>query len=96
MEAGGVEDPPEERRGAGELMALRTVDVELEAGRIWVERSYDPKERAFVNPKSEKGRRTVPMPAVLVPTWRRANFNCAGARVSSSDGQPSSPSTTPP
>lgn len=49
----------------GELMALRVEDVDLASGRIRVERSYDPKERAYVEPKSMKGKRTVPVPAVL-------------------------------
>ena len=49
----------------GELMALRVEDVDLAAGVIRVERSYDPKEREFVETKSKAGRRTVPIPAVL-------------------------------
>jgi integrase len=49
----------------GELMALRVEDVDLASGRIRVKRSYDPKERAYVEPKSKKGKRTVPVPAVL-------------------------------
>jgi integrase len=32
---------------------------------IRVERAYDPKERTFVEPKSKKGRRSVPIPSVL-------------------------------
>jgi integrase len=49
----------------GELMALRWEDVDLAAGLIRVERSWDPKERVFVTPKSRAGRRTVPLPAIL-------------------------------
>jgi integrase len=49
----------------GELMALRFEDVDLAAGLIRVERSYDPKEGAFITPKSRAGRRVVPIPAVL-------------------------------
>jgi integrase len=48
----------------GELLALRWEDVELGAGVIHVERSWDVKEGA-VEPKSRAGRRTVPIPAVL-------------------------------
>jgi integrase len=48
----------------GELLALRWDDVELAAGVIHVERSWDAKEGA-VGPKSRAGRRTVPIPAVL-------------------------------
>ena len=48
----------------GELLALRWRDVDLAAGLIHVERSWDAKEGA-VGPKSRAGRRTVPIPAVL-------------------------------
>jgi integrase len=48
----------------GELLALRWEDVDLAAGVIHVERSWDAKEGA-VGPKSRAGRRTVPIPAVL-------------------------------
>jgi integrase len=48
----------------GELLALRWEDVDLAAGVIHVERSWDAKDGA-VGPKSRAGRRTVPIPAVL-------------------------------
>jgi integrase len=48
----------------GELLALRWEDVDLGAGVMHVERSWDVKEGA-VGPKSRAGRRTVPIPAVL-------------------------------
>ncbi len=48
----------------GELLALRWEDVDLAAGVIRVERSWDAKE-GFVAPKSRAGRRTVPIAAVL-------------------------------
>jgi integrase len=48
----------------GELLALRWEDVDLAAGVIHVERSWDAKE-GVVGPKSRAGRRTVPIPAVL-------------------------------
>jgi integrase len=48
----------------GELQALRWEDVDLRAGKIRVERSWDEKEGP-VEPKSKAGRRTVPIPAVL-------------------------------
>jgi integrase len=49
----------------GELMALRWQDVDLAARELQVERSYDPKEREYVDPKSRAGRRRVPIAAVL-------------------------------
>jgi integrase len=49
----------------GELMGLWVEDVDLTAGVIRVERSWDPKSGQIVEPKSKKGRRRVPIPAVL-------------------------------
>jgi integrase len=49
----------------GELMALRWDDVDLEARRIRVARSWDAKERIVVAPKSAAGARSVPVLAVL-------------------------------
>jgi integrase len=49
----------------GELMALRVEDVDLAAGVIRVERAYDPKARAFIEPKSRAGRRRVPIVGAL-------------------------------
>jgi integrase len=48
----------------GELRGLRWSDVDLEANVIAVVRSWDDVEGAIA-PKSEKGRRRVPIPAVL-------------------------------
>lgn len=48
----------------GELLALPWEDVDLAAGVIHVERSWDAKEEA-VGPKSRAGRRTVPVPIAL-------------------------------
>jgi integrase len=49
----------------GELLALDWADVDLAAGLIRVERSYDAKASTTVSPKSRAGRRAVPIPAVL-------------------------------
>ena len=52
----------------GELAALRWVDVDLAAGVLRVERSWDfggVAEEALVDPKSAAGSRRVPVPAVL-------------------------------
>lgn len=49
----------------GELMALRWSDVDLAGGVIRVERAWDPKNRAIVEPKSRAGRRRVPIAAAL-------------------------------
>jgi integrase len=48
----------------GELMALRWADVDLAAGVIRVERSWDVRE-GLIEPKSRAGRRTVPIAKVL-------------------------------
>ena len=49
----------------GELMALRWEEVDLASGVIRVERAYDDKERVEVEPKSQAGRRTVPIVGAL-------------------------------
>ena len=50
---------------SGEIMALQWEKVDLAKGLIRVERSYDPKEGVYTEPKSEAGKRTVPIPAAL-------------------------------
>jgi integrase len=49
----------------GEIMALRWEDVDLKAGVLRVERSWDPVAGEFVAPKSKAGRRTVPIASAL-------------------------------
>jgi integrase len=50
----------------GELWALRDEDVDLEAGLIRVERSWDRRE-GVIEPKSRAGRRVVPIVGALRP-----------------------------
>jgi integrase len=50
---------------AGELMALRWVDVDLAAGELHVDRSYDSKVRSCIEPNARAGRRRVPIAGVL-------------------------------
>jgi integrase len=49
----------------GELMALRWEDVDLAAGVIQIERSYDEKGRVEIEPKSRAGQRTIPIVGAL-------------------------------
>lgn len=54
----------------GELLALSWANIELAAGVLRVERSYDPTSGTFGRPKSKHGIRTVPITAVLAPYLR--------------------------
>ena len=49
----------------GELVALRWRNVDLDAGHVSVEQSYDPPSRTFGPPKSDAGVRRVPITAAL-------------------------------
>lgn len=51
--------------GRGELLALRWEDVDLANGTLRVERAWDAKEKAYIEPKSAAGKRTVPIAAAL-------------------------------
>jgi integrase len=64
----------------GELLALRGEDVDLQAGVIRVERSWDKRE-GVIEPKSRAGRRKVPIVAAL-----RAHLAAHMLRRGNSDG----------
>lgn len=49
----------------GELMGLRCCDVDLAHGVLEVTQAWDPKEHRMVTPKSQAGRRRVPIAAAL-------------------------------
>jgi integrase len=49
----------------GELMALSTQAVDLDAGMIYVRQGYDPHSKTFITPKSAAGVRTVPIVKAL-------------------------------
>jgi integrase len=78
----------------GELHALRDEDVDLDAGVIRVERSWD-RRAGVIEPKSRAGRRAVPIVAALrshlaARKLRRGNagglFFCDGSRPFNRDG----------
>ena len=77
----------------GELMALRWGDVDLSAGVIRVERSWDAKE-GEIEPKSAVGRRTVPIASVLRNYLVEQRIRTADpdGRVFGDGSQPFSPS----
>ena len=76
----------------GELMALRWRDLDLAGGTLSVEKSYDPKARQYVEPKSRAGRRRVPIADVLRGHLRAlaiaSKRSDPGALVFSEDGRP--------
>lgn len=49
----------------GEIIALTWGDIDIVSGTIYVRKTYDPKHREGT-PKTEKGKRIVPIPPVLV------------------------------
>lgn len=49
----------------GEIIALTWGDIDIVSGTIYVKKTYDPKHREGT-PKTEKGKRIVPIPPVLV------------------------------
>ena len=81
----------------GELRALGWASVDLEAGVLAVERSWD-RVAGFVAPKSRSGERTVPVPALLRSELRRhllRQGRGGAGLVFSKDGQrPFDPSNT--
>jgi integrase len=76
----------------GELMALRWSDVDLASGTLHVERSYDPRAREYVEPKSRSGRRRVPIAGALrdvLVVLRHERADASGGELAfGDDGQP--------
>ena len=52
----------------GELMGLRTGDVDVATGVIRVEQAYDPRSKEIIPPKSYAGRRKVPIAGLIRDT----------------------------
>jgi len=80
----------------GELLALRWEDIDLKAGTLRVERSWDPGAREFVTPKSARGKRRVPIGAALAPLLRAHMLSTgrrAGLAFGRSEDQPEHPGT---
>jgi integrase len=79
----------------GELQALRWEDLDLAAGVIRVERSWDPRVGP-IEPKSRSGRRAVPIAAVLrdyLVEHRMRAKNPEGLVFARADCRPPDPST---
>ncbi|MBE3581079.1 MAG: site-specific integrase [Thermoanaerobacteraceae bacterium] len=68
----------------GELLGLKWEDVDLERGTVTVRRSLirTRQELAFMEPKSEKSRRTIPLPKEVVAGLRTHKKRQAGERLS--------------
>jgi Phage integrase family len=49
-------------------MGLRTRDVDVATGVIWVEQAYDPRSKEVIPPKSYAGRRKVPIAGLIRDT----------------------------
>jgi len=69
----------------GEVCAIRTADVDLDAGLVrvaknWVELLESP-EKYEKDPKSEAGKRTVNVPPHVLPLLRQHAADFAGPRV---------------
>ncbi len=64
----------------GELIGLRWDDVDLAAGVLHVRHSWDPKE-GDIDPKSRRGTRDVPIPAVLREYLIELRLDATGQRV---------------
>jgi integrase len=73
-----------------EVLALRWADVDLAGARLRVERSLQPKRKGeaptFELPKTERGRRTVPLAAPVVAALRAHRERLAARRVQSLGG----------
>lgn len=74
----------------GEALALRWSDLDLEAGRLAVRRSL-ARDGSFLEPKTPRARRTVPLPASTVQALRRTartsyRSGCSPAGITATRG----------
>lgn len=75
----------------GEVLGLRWSRVDLEAGRIRIEEALQRlpgNELAFVEPKTERARRTIPLPGFAVERLRRHRTEQAERRLAVGAGWP--------
>ena len=80
----------------GELLALRWQDIDLDAGLIRVERSFDPAAKVMIEPKTRAGKRTVPISKVLrehLIAHRLRSGRSTGLAFGRTADTPHSPST---
>jgi integrase len=64
----------------GELHALTWGDVDMDAAVVHVTKAYDVRSKRLKAPKTKQGRRTVPIPAALVPLLQRMRMRGDGSR----------------
>jgi integrase len=67
----------------GELLGLRWPDLDLDAGTLSVRQAVQKIDGAwqFVEPKSERGRRTIPLPPMAIETLREQKARVREARA---------------
>ena len=76
----------------GEAFALDWSAVDLDAGNLRVVRSWDPRSRAFVPPKTKAGERVVPLAGWLVAELKAHRKDATGLVFANRRGGPMNPS----